>query len=285
MKKYFTTFLILFLVLACISSAWAFVMYDGKAKAKVKHATYIGFADYPPFGAVENPYQHNPGIFSSVFKPLIAHLEEVENFEFQAAFLSSNYRNSVSMVRTGHVDLLLGMYSETKLYNGIELVYPAAFVNPITIIMLPTRINEVTSSNDIKKLKGVRIEHEVFSDYVEKQIESLNVYKVKTSYALFEQLFTKKADYIITSQYFGLIEASKLGLRNQISVAKQALWQEPMFVGISKLSKNREMLNQRITAFFTNPKNREKMKQTIIDMVNNIDAQTDGVVQSTFGLE
>lgn len=285
MKKYFIIFLFFFLALICASSVWAFVMYDGKAKAEIKHVSYIGFADYPPFGEVENPYQRNPGKFSSVFKLLIEHLEEVENFEFQAAFFSSAYKNSVSMVRTGDVDLLLGMYSETKLYNGIELVYPAAFINPITIIMLPTRINEVKSVDDIKKLKGVRIEREIFSDYVEKQIENLNVTKVKTSYELFEQIFTKKADYIITSQYFGLIEASKLGLRNQISVAKQSLWQEPIFIGISKPSKNRAMLNQRITAFLSVPENREKIKQAIIDMVNNTDAQNTGIVQSTFGLE
>ncbi len=285
MKKYFSVFLFLICILTSVSSVWAFVMYDGKAKAKIKHATYIGFADYPPFGAVENPYQRKPGKFSSAFKPLIEHLEKTEKFEFNPTFLSSSYKNNISMIRTGQIDLLLGMYSETKLYNGIEIVYPAAFINPITIIMLPMRIDEVKSVDDLRKLKGVRIEREIFSDYVEKQIENFDVMKVKTSYELFEHLFEKKADYIVTSQYFGLIEASKLGLRNQISVAKQALWQEPMFIGISKLSKNREMLNQRITAYLSAPENREKIKQTIIDMVNNADAQNIGVVQSTFDLE
>ena len=133
MKKYFTPFLVLLFVLMCVSSVGAFVMYDGKATAKVKFAAYIGFAEYPPFGAVENPYQRKPGKFSSAFKPLIEHLEQTEKFEFTPAFFSSSYKNGVSMVRTGHVDLLLGMYSETKLYNGIEMVYPAAFINPITI--------------------------------------------------------------------------------------------------------------------------------------------------------
>lgn len=35
----------------------------------------------------------------------------------------------------------------------------------------------------------------------------------------------------MVSQYYGLVEAIKLGLREQISIAKQTLWKMPLFIG------------------------------------------------------
>ena len=98
-------------------------------------------------------------------------------------------------------------------------------------------------------------------------------------------IITKKADYILISQYYGLIEASKLGLRGQISVAKQTLWQIPMFVGISKLSRERKMLTQKLTRYLEKPENQEIIKQNLIRLVNEAEINAQGIVPPTFGLE
>ena len=151
--------------------------------------------------------------------------------------------------------------------------------------MLPDRIVVVCSVSDLKKLRGVRSSKEVYSDFVEQQLKGYNFEVVDNSYDLFERLFTRKADYILISQYYGLIEASKLGLRNQISVAKQTLWQVPMFIGVSKLSRERKMLSQKLTRYLENPKNQEILKQNIIRLVNEAEINAQGIVPPTFGLE
>ena len=71
----------------------------------------------------------------------------------------------------------------------------------------------------------------------------------------FEKLFTREADYIITSYYSGMVEAIKLGLLQQIAPAKQTLWKIPMFIGVGKASIYRDKLSKRITKYLTDEKN------------------------------
>ena len=70
--------------------------------------------------------------------------------------------------------MILGMYHETELYKGLEAVYPSIMSNPITVFMLPNRINEVQKIEDLKKLRGVGITKEHYSDYVAEQIKQYN---------------------------------------------------------------------------------------------------------------
>ena len=120
---------------------------------------------------------------------------------------------------------------------------------------------------------------------MEEQLKEYNIETVDNSYDLFERLFTKKADYILISQYYGLIEASKLGLRSQISVAKQTLWQIPMFIGVSKLSRERKMISQKLTRYLEEPENQKIIQQNLIRLIDEAEANAQGIVPPTFGLE
>jgi len=223
-------------------------------------------------------------ILASIFKPILDNMA-IDNNWTPTYVLYKDYDRQVLEVKRGNIDVILGAYHDTTLYDGIELVYPAAIINPITVFMLPNRISEVKSTEDLQKLKGVRVKHEVYSNFVEKQLQFYDIESVDTTYELFERLFTKKADYILIGQYYGLIEASKLGVRNQISVARQTLWQMPMFIGVSKLSQYRKMLVQKIANHLNVPANIEEIKQKIIQMVDKAEIDAQGVVPPTFGME
>ena len=277
--------MMLTLTLLWAAAGSAFVRYEDKHPKKVREVRITGFLDYAPFGYTEHPDELLYGKFFTVFQPMIDTLKKENNLKIVYELSKRDFPAQVQEARQGNIDIVLGAYHETELFRGLELIYPAALINPITIFMLPDRIDEVSSVSDLKKLRGVRSSKEVYSDFVEQQLKGYNFEVVDNSYDLFERLFTRKADYILISQYYGLIEASKLGLRNQISVAKQTLWQVPMFIGVSKLSRERKMLSQKLTRYLENPKNQEILKQNIIRLVNEAEINAQGIVPPTFGLE
>ena len=285
MKKLIISCIILALTLLWAAAGSAFVRYEDKHPKKVREVRITGFLDYAPFGYTERPDEILYGKFFTVFQPMIDTLQQENNLKIMYELSKRNFPAQVQEVRQGNIDIVLGAYHETELFRGLELIYPAALINPVTVFMLPNRINEVKSVDDLKKLKGVRTSKEAYSDFVEQQLKQFNIETVDNSYDLFEHLFTKKADYILISQYYGLIEASKLGLRDQISVAKQTLWQVPMFIGVSKLSREGKMLSQKLTRYLEQPENQEIIKQNLIRLVNEAQINAQGIVPPTFGLE
>jgi hypothetical protein len=102
---------------------------------------------------------------------------------------------------------------------------------------------------------------------------------------MFEKLFTKEADYIISSYYFGMLEAIRLGLKKQIAPAKEALWNIPVFVGVSKTSRNRELISKRLTKYLNEPQNTDMLKRNIQNVINDFEKKYQGVVPPTFGLD
>lgn len=46
----------------------------------------------------------------------------------------NDYEDLVAAVRSGDIDMILGMYHETELYKGLEAVYPSIMSNPITVL-------------------------------------------------------------------------------------------------------------------------------------------------------
>ena len=285
MKKLLVSSMMLALMLLWAAAGSAFVRYEDKHPKKVREVRITGFLDYAPFGYTEHPEEKLYGKFFTVFQPMIDTVQQENNLKIFYELSKRNFPAQVQDVRRGDIDVVLGAYHQTELFRGLELIYPAALVNPVTVFMLPTRIDEVKSVADLKRLKGVRTSKEVYSDFVEEQLKEYDIETVDNSYDLFERLFTKKADYILISQYYGLIEASKLGLRGQISVARQTLWQIPMFIGVSKLSKERKMISQKLTRYLEDPKNQEIIKQNLIRIVDQAEADAQGVVPPTFGLE
>lgn len=285
MKKFALWFLTGILVLGSAMAAKAFVRYEDKHPQKRRDVHITGFIDYAPFGFVEHPDAKIYGKFSTLFQPMIDDLATENNLRIFYDMQKKDFPTLVQEVRKGEIDVVLGAYHQTELFRGLELIYPAALNNPITIFMLPNRIHEVKSVDDLKKLKGVRVSKEVYSDYIDTQLKQFNIETADSSYEMFEKLFTKQADYILASHYYGLIEAIRLGLRGQVAVAKQTLWQIPMFIGVSKLSRERKMLTLKFTRYLENPENQKELQNNVAKIIADFEKEAQGVVPPTFGLE
>lgn len=283
MMKYFLTTLII--TIMSFNLAHGLVKYEDRMLKKPREIKAAGFINYAPFGKVTRKEEKMKGTFATVFQPMMDEVSQENNFNVIYTTLEKDYPNLVQKVRSGDIDVLIGAYHQTEIYKGLDFVFPSILSNPVTVFMLPNRINEVSSVNDLKKLKGIRSSQEYYSDFVNEQLKPYNLEVVDDSYVMFEKLFTRQVDYILAGQYFGLIEASKLGLRNHISPAKQTLWKIPVFIGVSKISPNRNILMNRLTKYSENPENQKKIKENLIKVVNDFEKANDGIVPPTFGME
>lgn len=285
MKKILLTIFILFSIITTPYHANAFVRYEEKNPLVRTELHMTGYIDYAPFGWVDNPNAIVYGNFHTVFQPMIDWFIKEANIKMHYDLQQKTFDDLTQKVRQGDIDFLVGAYFETEIFKGLHLLYPAVIYNPITVFMLPNRINEVKSTDDLKKLKGVRNTYEYFSDFVEKKVAELNPVEVDSSYAMFEKLFTREVDYIITSYYYGMIEAIKLGLKKQIAPAKQTLWNIPVFVGVSKTSRHRELISKRLTKYLQDKNNKDIIQKNLQQIINDFEKQHEGVVPPTFGLE
>ena len=278
MKKLVKTLLlVLFFILTTTHTQAVVYMNDDAKRGDTKKViTLTGFVDYAPIGQMRDlNYTYSP--YDNIFEPLMADFANLYNLELSYIY-KNNYPALVREVRSGKIDIILGIYHETKIYNGIDYVFPAILNNPITVIMLPERIDEVKTVEDLRKLKGAISSKEWLSDYVTSELEYFQVEKLPDYNEIFEKLFTGEIDYAFVSQYAGLIATAKLGLRNKVSFSKQTIWNMPLFIGVSKMSKNRKYLLPRLIKFCEDAKNKQKLEEHLIKTVNQIQQEYVGAV-------
>lgn len=282
MKKILLTIFSLTLCLSGINKAHGFVRYEEKNPQRVMELNMAGFINYAPFGWSEDYLKDGRNGYFTVFQPLMDVFVADANVELKDVNYTKDIDELVQKVRKGDIDFFIGAYSETELFRGLHLLYPAVIYNPITVFMLPNRIKEVSSTEDLKKLKGVINSKEQFSDFVKKRISEYNPMEVDSVYGAFEKLYTREADYMISSYYNGMIEAIKLGLKKQIAPAKQTLWNMPLFIGVSKTSRHRDMISKRITKYLTDKNNIKAVEQNLQKIITEFEQRYEGTVPPTF---
>ncbi len=282
MKKILLT---IFSVMFCfqnINNAQSFVRYEEKNPKHVTEVEMSGYTNYAPFGWIEDQSFDGANGYFTVFEPLLNIFIADANVEISKKIYLKDIDELVQQVRSGNVDFFLGAYNETELFRGLHLLYPAVLYNPITVFMLPNKVKEVSSTEDLKKLKGARNVNEYFSDFVEKRVAEYKPIEVDSLYEAFEKLYTREADYLITSYYNGMLELTRLGLRNQIVPAKQSLWNIPMFIGVSKTSQHRDMISRRITKYLSDKNNIKAVEQNLQKLITEFEKRYEGTVPPTF---
>ncbi len=269
-------------VLAAASTALAQIEFQkdtGNFKQKV---LVTGFIDYPPFGEVGT--SKKPETFESIFESFMNNLAKEKNYEL-VYVTEDSYDNLVRRVRRGEVDLILGMYSETDKYTGLDYIYPAISNNPMSIITLPEKAEAIKRTSDLSGLKGAMNSNEVLSDYVTKETAKLNLQKVDNSHDLFRLLFLGKIDYILSGYYFGIVEASRLGLRGQVVFSRRPVWDMPIFFGVSKVSKKRASLAPVLKRASESQIVKDKIQKDLTDKVEEIERNNSGIVPPAYSSE
>ena len=255
------------------------VEYNTEKNRDVKQIKATGFMDYPPFGYIPDTYY--PDSYQSIFKPIID--EYAKNVNFLVDYsVNLPYPTLVRNVRGGNIDIIMGIYHDTQIYDGLEYIFPALLNNPIVVVMLPNRINEVKSTDDLKKLKGAMNSHEHLSDFVANQLNNFNIVKIDNSYDLYKKLYNKDVDYVLASEYNARIELAQLGLRNNLSFSKSPLWNIPLFLGVSKASVYRNQIKNGLQKIANDPKTREIIKKNLADYISQVEQRSVGIVAPDF---
>lgn len=252
---------------------------ENAVRAQIK-AT--GFLDYPPVGYTTT--ERHSTVYHTVFGEVMTDLAKNANLEIEY-ITNGTYKDLVQQVLGGEIDILLGSYHETAIYDGLEFVFPSIINNPVSIILLPQNAKKVKNLTLLKKMKGGISNKEYLSDYVKDQLKAYDIEHFDSSNAMFEKLFTGKIDYIFASHFFGIVESSKLGLRDRLSFSKQVIWNMPLFFGVSKMSRERKLLTEKLSSYSEKPENKEKIEAYLKVMINDIELSYRGVVPPAYSLD
>lgn len=287
MKKYVLSFLIVVTAL----------LLNVQAQAQMKNVTndtdnsdtisVTGYMNYPPLGYIEKRYEGKNEkpyfVYRSVFEEIIEDFKQNTNLKIAYKYDPNTSEEAyLSEINRGGIDIFLGAYYDTQKFHRTELIYPSILNNPVTLITMPETASKLKNLSQLKQMKGIACSQDQFSDYVQKKIQEYPVAFVDTPYEMFEKLYTGEVDFAFASQYFGIIEASKLGIRDYLSFSKQVIWNMPLFIGISQLSPNRKFLVQKLSSYSENPKNKTKIEQKLQNIIQEIELQNRGVVPPAF---
>lgn len=264
-----------------INNAMAQNMVQEESYLK-NNLTYIGLPDYPPFSYFE---KHSKSVsYKSAF------LKPLKDIATQYGFklISSNYwdipdiHKVILDVRSGEIQMFISAYSNTKLFTGLELIYPASVSNPIHVITLPEGLEKIKTAADLKKLRGVISKTEYLSDFVLRKINDLNIKYVDTPYEAYEQLFTDEADYILGGLYYNRIMASKYGIEQYLAYSKKPLFKIPVFIALSKITPMQSLYNKAFHDEFNKNKFGNDVKREILRIVEEEISKNQGILPPAF---
>lgn len=276
-------FIVLGLFVFCLPNALAVNLVQKEDVLK-RELIIAGLADFPPFSY----YDKKLGVYylrSAFIKPI---KEAFSNYSF--SFKQYNLKNEqfnnpklfMIAVKSGTINIFIGAMSDTKLFSGLELIYPASVSNPVHIITTAEGADKIKSTADLKNLKGIVCTQEYLSDFVMRKIKSLNLEYVNTPYEAYEKLFTDEVDYMIGSAYFNRIMSSRYGINRYLSYSKNPIFKIPMFIAISKLTPIWEEYAKAFRQEFSKPSFGSSVKEEILRMVTEEEQKNDGIVPPAF---
>ena len=253
----------------------------------VSDISVTGYMNYPPFGYIEEVFSANgknkKDVYRSVFEDVIKELQDKSDLRVKYLFSNKTPEDKyLQGINLGKIDVFLGIYFDTKEFQRAEPVYPALISNPVIVITMSDNAQKINDIAQLKNMKGAVCKQDHFSDFVKKQMKEYSLEYVDTPLKTFEKLYTGEVDYIFSTQYFGIIEASNLGIRNYLSFSQQKIWDMPVFIGISRLSPSRKFLVEKLSSYSQNPENKTKMENKLHEMIQNIELKNRGVVPPAF---
>ena len=277
MKK--VLWMLLFLLQILPSGVSARSIVTNKKESRTSTINITSFPDYFPIAYTAK--EGNNDVLGTIFAPAMKQIAMAGNLEFKYV-LKKNYDEAVTDVRRGEIEILLGMYYGTIQYSGLEYIFPAVLNNPVYIIMRPENIDKVSKPEDLKNLRGLYIAQEYFSDYMRDNFKNYNIKPIKTALEAYEKLFTGEADYIAGGYYYNYAEICRLGLRDYVSFSKSALWNMPLFIGVSKASRQHAKIGKLLKQFAADEKFQQSINDTLKELIYRVEVESQGVVPPMF---
>ena len=244
----------------------------------------VGLPDYPPFSdmKIEGSVKE---LRSAFMKPLRKAMQKYgvditlpKNFKED----SQSIKMLLIETRAGAYQLFIGANSDTKLFTGLELVYPAVVTNPIHLITLAEKQGQIKTLSDLEKLKGIACRCEYFSDFVTRKLKENNINFVDTPYDAYEQLFKGEADYMMGGLYYNRIMASRLGIGRNLTYSKNPIYKIPVFLALSPVMPKLSEYQKAIHEALLNPEFARNVKEEIVRIVEQEITENDGIVPPSF---
>ena len=277
MKKFGLT-LLFFMLFACEASAVNMVKKETYFDDAL---TVAGLPDFPPFSYYDDRHR----LRGALLGPTIEFMKN-QGITIEQAELSyqdmENTKILLTKVRSGEALLFAGAYANTVLFTGLNMLYPAAVTNPIHVIMLSDKENNIKTVSDLQNLHGVVSNSEYFNDFIRKKIEDLDVEFVDTPFEAYKKVILGEADYMLGSLYYNRIMVSRYGLGSYLSYSDLPVFKMPIFIAISKTLERRSLFEEAFQAEFKKPEYVRMVKEEIIRIINDEVRKNEGVVPPSF---
>ena len=275
MKKLFIICTLAILAIAFSQRAVSQIQIGPTHKFTGDRLSFTPFYDYFP---ISGKSFCGPG---GIFDDLVHDLAEQTSFDSQM-YCMSTYEDAVHTGAKGQSDIALGIYTDTSLYEDWKIIYPAAIDNPVHLVMTPSRISEVKSIDDLTNLKGAISAHDHFTDFVTEQLKNFNLETIDDSEELYRKLISGEIDYIFITYWYGMAEVLKQGIQEMVSFSKKSIWNMPLFIGISKMSRGREFLSHYLTQQMEQKEYRNKIKERALNILQQIRDEYRGTVPASY---
>lgn len=274
MKKVYIYLLIVFSSLCCHISA-AQVQFGTPKNISNSIMRVTSFEDYYPVG------QMSSGHYEGILDEFLNDFKNYANFSTET-YHEGDYITTIRRSIKGRADIILGIYADTSLYADLKYIYPAAFDNPVHLVMLPSNAHKIKKIDDLKELKGAIDSREYWSDFVNNQLSNFKLEKFDNSQELYAKLMSGEIDYIFTTYWYGSIEMMKLGIYDLVTISKKSIWGMPVFIGISKASYEKDYLSHNLTQWLSKPEVTNKIKQRAISILKATEEKYRGTVPLTY---
>ena len=243
----------------------------------------VGLPDFPPFSEyIKNDRGAN--MLRSAFLQPLMRAARKNDIKLKTPVLSEDPDLKMLLlgVRSGDYHMFIGTYSDTKLFAGMETIYPAVISNPVHVITLPETQEKIKTYSDLKNLKGIASKTEYFSDFVLRKFKELNISYVDSPFEAYEKVINGEADYIMGGLYYNKIITSQYGLNDFLAYSKKPLFKIPFFISLSKstpvLSEYERVLKDELSK----PEFATEVKNEIIRIVEEEIERNEGTVPPSF---
>jgi len=253
---------VLFICFGAVN-AWALSILKVSENAVNKQLIYTSYSDYFPFGYKTN--QRSVDTLSSVFKDSLLELLP-QNKTLMSFRHYPTLKDTIYNLNDGKIDVFLGAFYATESFNNLDFIFPSVLNNPIHLIMVPNKISQVKKASDLKALKGIYLENEMFGDYMLKTFQNLNMTPVENADKAYEALLTGQADFILGSYYYHYAQIVERGLKEYVAFSSTPLWNMPMFIALSKNIQDRKEIHE----YFKRLASSDGLKNTILNHIKKL---------------
>ncbi|MBP5399111.1 MAG: ABC transporter substrate-binding protein [Alphaproteobacteria bacterium] len=284
MKKFLLLVILILISIFCYNLTSAKINPNEPIVAKNGIIKFVTPLNYFPISKIENRQRKSDIIYEGVFDTFIDDFCGKNQISC-TPFIDTNYINTIKTAEINKLDLIIGIYSDSILYEDFRFIYPSLLDNPVHLVMLPSRIGEITSLKDLKPLKGAINSNDQWNDYILEQFKQFNIEQIDSSEEMYRKLISKEIDFVFTTYWYGISEIMRLGIQDFVTVSQKGLWNMPLFIAVSNYSPKKNYLIHYLTEYLKNPTVTQKIKARAIEVLEEIKTQNHGVVPDSYVLQ